>query len=181
MFKDYYAILEISNVASLIEIKSAYKIQAKKWHPDRNKGADTTERMKEINEAKLILTDSEARERYDIEFIKFMRHREATEDSRFRDKGKREENQNAYKNTKRENWKGYTESVNDDYISYKFDDEVLKRWMENAGRQALRNLNEMINEFGTATITGFGEFFKLAFMAILLSFVYFIISLIFRL
>ena len=36
MFKDYYAILDIYQSATLSEIKSAYKTQALKWHPDRN-------------------------------------------------------------------------------------------------------------------------------------------------
>ena len=38
MFKDYYVILDISNSAILAEIKSAYRTQAKKWHPDKNHG-----------------------------------------------------------------------------------------------------------------------------------------------
>ena len=71
MFKDYYAILEISQSATLAEIKSAYRNQAMKWHPDKNRGMDTTEKMKEINEAKLILTDAEARVRYDREYLRF--------------------------------------------------------------------------------------------------------------
>ena len=57
MFRDYYAILVISQSASRVEIKSAYKKQAIKWHPDKNQGVDTTQRMQEINEAYLILND----------------------------------------------------------------------------------------------------------------------------
>jgi DnaJ-class molecular chaperone len=71
MFKDYYAVLVISQSATLAEIKSAYRTQAMRWHPDINRGMDTTEKMKEINEAKLILTDEEARVRYDREYLRF--------------------------------------------------------------------------------------------------------------
>ena len=71
MFLDYYDILDISQLATVAELKSAYRTQAMKWHPDKNRGMDTTEKMKEINEAKLILTDKEARVRYDREYLRF--------------------------------------------------------------------------------------------------------------
>ena len=68
MFRDYYAILEIKQNANQEEIKAAFKRQALKWHPDRNQGTDTTSKMQAINEAKLILLDTEARMKYDIEY-----------------------------------------------------------------------------------------------------------------
>ena len=51
MFKDYYSLLEIDETASQDEIKKAFRGQAVKWHPDRNKGLDTTSQMQAINEA----------------------------------------------------------------------------------------------------------------------------------
>ena len=61
MFIDYYELLEIDSSASPVDIKSAFKKQALKWHPDKNPGIDTTEMMQRINEAYLILKDEEAR------------------------------------------------------------------------------------------------------------------------
>lgn len=71
MFKDYYAILDISFPSDENEIKSSYRKQSLKWHPDRNIGRNTEEKMKAINEAYEILSKSDSKRRYDIEYIKF--------------------------------------------------------------------------------------------------------------
>lgn len=71
MFKDYYQILEITQQASLDEIKQAYRTASKKWHPDVNPGKDTTQMMQNINEAYAILKDEAKRKRYDAEYVLF--------------------------------------------------------------------------------------------------------------
>ena len=68
MFRDYYKILEVSKTASAEEITKAYRRLAQKWHPDKNPGKNTTEKMALINEARLILKDPEKRARYDREY-----------------------------------------------------------------------------------------------------------------
>ncbi len=71
MFKDYYKILSVSQQASKAEIKEAYRVASKRWHPDVNPGINTTSKMQDINEAYAILKDEEKRKRYDAEYILF--------------------------------------------------------------------------------------------------------------
>ena len=64
-FKDYYKILGIDSVkVSSEEIKTAYRNQAKKFHPDINKES-TGEIIKDINEAYKILSNPQSKKKYD--------------------------------------------------------------------------------------------------------------------
>lgn len=67
IFKDYYKILELeNNKVTAEEIKSAYREQAKKYHPDINGNHDfSEERFKDINEAYRVLSDTSSRRKYD--------------------------------------------------------------------------------------------------------------------
>ena len=65
MAKDFYKILGVSKKASQDEIKKAFKQLAKKYHPDINKGKDSEEKFKELNEAFQILNDPIKRNQYD--------------------------------------------------------------------------------------------------------------------
>lgn len=67
--KDYYKLLEVNETASPEVIQAAYKILAKKYHPDMakpNEKAMREAKMKEINNAKEILLNPVEREKYDI-------------------------------------------------------------------------------------------------------------------
>jgi molecular chaperone DnaJ len=63
--RDYYEVLGVSRGSSMDEIKSAYRDLALKYHPDRNPSPDAEDRFKEINEAYQVLSDPDARARYD--------------------------------------------------------------------------------------------------------------------
>lgn len=67
-FQDYYEILGVKRDASAKEIKSAYHKLARQWHPDLHTGKDkeaAEEKIKQINEAYEVLSDSEKRSKYD--------------------------------------------------------------------------------------------------------------------
>ena len=66
-FKDYYKILELEDSKVTIEqIKTAYRKQAKKYHPDVNVGNKVAEeKIKDINEAYRILSNATAKKKYD--------------------------------------------------------------------------------------------------------------------
>ena len=65
--KDYYKSLGVSKSASEKEIKKAYRKQALKYHPDRNKGdKGAEEKFKDVSEAYAVLSDSEKRKQYDM-------------------------------------------------------------------------------------------------------------------
>ena len=66
--KNYYQILQVDPSAEPEVIKAAYRRLADKYHPDRNKGADASARMLEINEAYGVLGDDARRAAYDATF-----------------------------------------------------------------------------------------------------------------
>ena len=67
--KNYYIILEVKSTASADEIKAAYRLLAKKYHPDKNIGNKASEEyFKEIQQAYSILSNPEKRRKYDLKF-----------------------------------------------------------------------------------------------------------------
>jgi curved DNA-binding protein len=65
-FKDYYQILEVGKSASADDIEKAYRKLARRYHPDINPADEVAqERFAEINEAHRVLTQAEARAKYD--------------------------------------------------------------------------------------------------------------------
>ncbi|MBN2614854.1 MAG: J domain-containing protein [Bacteroidales bacterium] len=129
MIIDYYAVLDIPRVATLSEIKEAYKKQALKWHPDLN-SQDTTKKMQLINEAKEILLDPEAKRRYDIEYLKFIEFKNQKEE--------------------RDNSKTKSTGINDifttqhTYSTYVIKDDVLEMLIKKARIKAKEIVAEAI-------------------------------------
>jgi molecular chaperone DnaJ len=63
---DYYEVLGVSRDASDQELKSAYRKQALKYHPDRNPGDHAAEeKFKQASEAYQVLSDADKRAAYD--------------------------------------------------------------------------------------------------------------------
>ena len=153
MFVDYYKILEIEKSSTQQEIKVAFRKQAIKWHPDKNPGIDVNEKMQLINEAYLILKDEEARNHYDIEYIKFYNFYNS-----------RKEQKSNYDFGKKEKQKVYEE--------YNFSDDTLKKWMQNAKKQAVDLAKQTIREMGELSIKATKE----ASSKMLETFVYYAIA-----
>jgi len=64
--RDYYDILGVRRDVGERELKSAYRKLGKQYHPDANPdNADAETKMKEINEAYAVLSDSQKRAEYD--------------------------------------------------------------------------------------------------------------------
>ena len=65
--KNYYKILQIEYSAVDSDIKSAYRILAKKYHPDLNQGdASVAVKFREVKEAYELLSDAEKRTAHDF-------------------------------------------------------------------------------------------------------------------
>ena len=64
--KDYYNILGVDKNADDAAIKKAYRVLAKKYHPDMNPGdAEAEKKFKEASEAYAVLSDPDKRRQYD--------------------------------------------------------------------------------------------------------------------
>ena len=77
---DYYDLLEIPRgTEDQDKIKRAYRIQARKWHPDKNAGAGrecAEERFKRIAEAFEVLSDPQKKAAFDAggDAFRLLRH-----------------------------------------------------------------------------------------------------------
>ena len=61
----YYAILGVSEKAKYPEIRAAYRLLAKKYHPDRNNSDFAEDMIKKINAAFEVLSNRDKRAEYD--------------------------------------------------------------------------------------------------------------------
>jgi len=120
MLSDYYLILELEPNATKADVKRAYRRLANRWHPDKNRDDDTTDHMKLVNEAYLILNDTDARQRYNLQY-------------------------SIYKNSQHSDTLNAS-NINTRTSSHG-NDEVLNRWMKNARKQAEAMIRESASDF----------------------------------
>lgn len=156
MFKDYYLILDISFGASNEQIRSAFKKQAFRWHPDKNPNIDTKDRMQDVNEAYLILKDSEAKIRYDKEYEYYQSYQNPFEESF----SPNEE----------------TSSENRESHEYQFHDDILKKWMYNARIQASKLVSQTIKEINIGAKAAGKEMVKQFIAFAIIGIIFFLIS-----
>lgn len=64
-FVDYYKVLEVKRDATPEEVQRAYRVLARKYHPDVNKDGDAQKRFQEVQEAYEVLKEPARRKRYD--------------------------------------------------------------------------------------------------------------------
>jgi curved DNA-binding protein CbpA len=64
---NHYSTLGVTADATADEIRQAYLVLAKKYHPDKNSSPAATEMMAEINLAYETLRDEQRRKQYDLE------------------------------------------------------------------------------------------------------------------
>ncbi|KRY75585.1 DnaJ -like protein subfamily C member 16 [Trichinella pseudospiralis] len=63
---DPYATLGLQRSATPEEIRQAYRMLAKRWHPDKNKASNAEQKFLEINEAYNLLSNPKRRKNYDM-------------------------------------------------------------------------------------------------------------------
>lgn len=144
MFIDYYAILELSFDAPQQSIKSAFHTQAMKWHPDRNPGIDTTNRMQQINEAFLILKDAEARQRYDKEYQRYQEFHKQSQRFQAQKEEKEQEERFSASGARQQRAHDFAEEFTDK--AYEVFDDTLNKWMSNARKQAVDLAKQTIED-----------------------------------
>lgn len=64
-FDDYYAILDLGRAAGADEIRRAFRDQARRWHPDKNRAPGADERFMKVYESYEILSNPWKRKIYD--------------------------------------------------------------------------------------------------------------------
>ena len=99
--KNYYQILGVQPTATEAEIKSKYRVLAKRYHPDVNPGdASAASKFADINEAHAVLSDPKSRAEYDAKLKEASAPRPSQEDiiARQRAQAQAAARQAAYRN-----------------------------------------------------------------------------------
>ena len=139
MIPNYYRVLQVDRNATKEEIKKAFRKLALQWHPDKNKSPDAHNRFIEINEAYLILTDIEARAKYNVEYdiiFAFVIHNEEefAHENNFKDNGSQK---TYYKDPDLNNWRESAKKQAEKYAKMSFLDfaKMVGEVVKETGKQ----------------------------------------------
>lgn len=138
--KTIYEILEVSENASKEVIEKAYKVLAKKYHPDlqeEDNKEESKKKMQEINEAYEILSDDVKRKEYDA---KLLEQREIEKQKQF---GDYSQSQDYEYNQTIQNQQGTSQEEQRyrDMQRRRYEEELLKQ-QEKLKRQMEKNMQE---------------------------------------
>lgn len=108
------------------------------WHPDRNRGKDTTQQMIDINEAYGILKNHDSKSRYDLYYDKVFAN--TSNHSDLHHKGEKEE---SYYNQSKQHYQS-THSEPHNHSSFDYvDDDILKDKIQ----QERQNAEKIVRDF----------------------------------
>jgi DnaJ-class molecular chaperone len=119
--KDYYEILELEFGAEILAVKKAYRQLALKYHPDKNKEPNASQKFIEITEAYEVLRDPLKKSEYDRLYQAY-----------FRTKSKEEYTEQSYERTyqrKQKEWADFGREKAKEYSSIPFE-EFAKRLLK---------------------------------------------------
>ena len=141
ILEDYYDLLGVAMEADLAVIKAAFRKKAHFWHPDRNSSADATRVMRQLIVAVKILSDSEARRHYDVEYMKWVKSIEKSAKAfEATDESLRPKNSE------------HTKGDEHKKASFFCVDPILSRWVKAANLAANQELMQFLRDFKDASL-----------------------------
>jgi len=188
MIPNLYSILQVDRYAKKEEIKKAYRKLALQWHPDKNKSSEAHDRFIEINEAYLILSDEEARNKYNVEYdFYFATKTEIKEEPIFgeyqsADSGNSFKQKSNYKDPDLNNWTSSAKKQAEKYASMSFSDfaKLIGEVLVETGKQGFTAVIYAISGVvaASAIFSFFSGIYYGDFLQIILSLVFFGLSII---
>lgn len=85
--KDYYKVLGVSPSSNEEEVKVAFFRLAKKYHPDKHRGAKAGEfeiKFAQINEAYNVLKDQATKAKYDLQYREITQHKKRPVEDKYK-------------------------------------------------------------------------------------------------